>query len=239
MGIRRVSRAAALALLAGLSSLFAGPAPEASSPAQTAPAAAPAIALSHRASHLFAALVKGDPEAVRAAQVEVEALRRTYSTMDVAPLVEATAVWARQQGLEGRPALGLEALQAVERWAPDHPSLLGSRIALMRQEGLRGWLWSFPDLLRLTRLRLEHPAHRWLWMVQHLGMLRLAATLLLWGWALTMGLRYRHVLRHLWEEPLRHKRIGPVLAPWSGSSCWLPSSFLPRSRSRSSSCCSS
>lgn len=217
MGIRRVSRAAALALLAGLSSLVAGPAPEASSPAQAAPAAAPAIALSHRASHLFAALAKEDPEAVRAAQVEVEALRRTYSTMDVAPLVEATAVWARQQGLDGRPALGLDALQAVERWAPDHPSLLGSRIALMRQEGLRGWLWSFPDLLRLTRLRLEHPAHRWLWIVQHLGMLRLAATLLLWGWALTMGLRYRHVLRHLWEEPLRHKRVGPVLAALAGA----------------------
>ena len=217
MGFRRILRSAAWAVLAGLSVLSAGPAPEGSKALEATPTSAPAIALSHRASHLFSALAKGDPEAVRAAQLEVEALRRTYSTMDVAPLVEATAVWARQQGLNGRPALGLESLQAVERWAPDHPSLLGSRIALMRQEGLRGWLWSFPDLLRLTRLRLEHPAHRWLWIVQHLGMLRLAATLLLWGWALTMGLRYRHVLRHLWEEPLKHKGVPPLLAALVGA----------------------
>ncbi|WP_257309164.1 tetratricopeptide repeat protein [Geothrix fuzhouensis] len=161
--------------------------------------------------------MKGNPEAVRAVQVEVEALQRTYSTMDVTPLVEAAAIWARQQGLAGHPALGLEALQAVDRWAPDHPTLLGSRIALMRQQGLRGWLWSFPDLLRLTRLRIEQPAQRWLWLLQHLGMLRLSATLLLWGWALTMGLRYRHVLRHLWEEPLQHKGIAPALAALIGA----------------------
>jgi tetratricopeptide (TPR) repeat protein len=87
----------------------------------------------------------------------------------------------------------------------------------MRQEGVRGWLWSFPDLLRLTRLRIEQPAHRWLWLLQHLGMLRLSATLLLWGWALTMGLRYRHVLRHIWEEPLQHKGINPTLAAVVGA----------------------
>jgi tetratricopeptide (TPR) repeat protein len=82
----------------------------------------------------------------------------------------------------------------------------------MRQQGLQGWFWSFPDLLRLTRLRIIHPAHRWLWLIQHLGMLRLAATLLLWGWALTMGLRYRNALRHLWEEPMQHKGISAIMA---------------------------
>ena len=219
IGLIRVLRAAALAGVAGLSGLQAAPAPEAPKSVATPldSASAPAIALSHRANHLFEAISKGDPEAVRAAQVDVEALRRTYSTMDVTPLVEATAIWARQQGLAGRPAVGLEALQAVDRWAPNHPSLLGSRIALMRQQGLRGWLWSFPDLLRLTRLRIEQPAQRWLWLLQHLGMLRLSATLLLWGWALTMGLRYRHVLRHLWEEPLQHKGIAPALAALVGA----------------------
>jgi tetratricopeptide (TPR) repeat protein len=154
---------------------------------------------------------------VREAQVEVEALRRTYSTLDVTPLVEAAALWAREQGRIGRTALGLEALQAVERWAPDHPSLLGSRVTLMRQDGIRGWFWSFPDVLRLTRLRIEHPAHRWLWLVQHLGMLRLAATLLIWGWALTMGLRYRNAFRHLWEEPLRRRGVGPLPAALIGA----------------------
>ena len=65
-------------------------------------------------------------------------------------------------------------------------------------------------------MRLEQPADRWLWLVQHLGMVRLSATLLLWGWALTMGLRYRQVLRHLWEEPLEHKGVGPSLAALAG-----------------------
>lgn len=170
----------------------------------------PAIALSHRAAHLFSALAKGDVEGIREAQVEVEALRRNYSTLDVTPLIEATALWARQQGLNGRPDLGLDGLQAVERWAPDHPSLLGTRVTLMRQQGINGWFWSFPDVLRLTRLRMDHPAHRWLWLVQHLGMLRLAASLLLWGWALTMALRYRNVFRHLWEEPLHRRGISPI-----------------------------
>lgn len=177
----------------------------------------PAIALSHRAQHLMAALTKGDPEAVRAAQVEVEALRRTYSTLDMTPLVEAMALWARQQGMDGKVSAGLEGMQVVERWAPEHPTLLGTRITLMRQQGFQGWLWSIPDLLRLTRLRMDHPAHRWLWLIQHFGMFRLSATLLLWGWALTMGLRYRNVLRHLWEEPLKSKGVAPALAALLGA----------------------
>jgi hypothetical protein len=196
------------------------PVPADKAPVLIAPApveSLPAIALSHRVQHLMEALDKGDPKAVRAAQLEVEAFRRTYSTLDVAPLIEAVALWARKQGMNGKMTLGLEGLQAVERWAPDHPTLLGTRIMLMRQQGVQGWFWSFPDLLRLTRLRIIHPAHRWLWMIQHLGMLRLAATLLLWGWALTMGLRYRNALRYLWEEPLQHKGISPIMAAVIGA----------------------
>jgi tetratricopeptide (TPR) repeat protein len=176
-----------------------------------------AIALSYRAQHLMEALAKGDADAIHAAQLEVEAFRRTYSTLDVTPLVEAVALWSRQQGMSGKVAKGLEGIQAVERWAPDHPTLLSTRITLMRQEGIQGWLWSIPDLLRLTRLRLEDPAHRWLWLIQHLGMIRLAATLLLWGWAVTLGLRYRNALRHLWEEPLQHKGISPLAAAFIGA----------------------
>lgn len=201
-----------LGATAGSSRLQAAPVVPAVTQSQPAPVleTLPAIALSHRAAHLFSALAKGDAEGIREAQVEIEALRRNYSTLDVTPLVEATALWARQQGLNGRAELGLDGLQAVERWAPDHPSLLGTRVSLMRQQGLKGWFWSFPDVLRLTRLRMDHPAHRWLWLVQHLGMLRLAASLLLWGWALTMALRYRNVFRHLWEEPLHRRGIRPI-----------------------------
>lgn len=216
MSLRRILCLAAMLVSASLSAGQAeAPPARGEVPAQAVPTD-PAVALSHRAAHLMAAVATGNAEAVRSAQLEVEALRRTYSALDVTPLVEAMTAWSRQQGLEGRPSLGLEGLQAVERWSPDHPTLLGTRISLMRMEGLRGWFWSFPDLMRLTRLRLGHEAHRWLWLVQHLGMFRLAATLLLWGWALTMGLRYRHVLRHLWEEPLRHRRVGPFMAALAG-----------------------
>ena len=195
--------------------LLGGPTPLAASAARVE--TLPAIALSHRAGDLMAAVAATDAEALRAVQLDIEALRRTYSTMDMSPLVEAMAFWARQQGLSGKPQLGLDGLQAVERWAPEHPTLLGTRITLMRQQGLQGWLWSFPDLMRLTRLRVEHPAHRWLWLVQHLGLLRLTATLLLWGWALTMGLRYRNVLRHLWEDGLKRHRIPPALSALLGA----------------------
>lgn len=214
MGLWKVIRSGALVLGVGLHATAAPKAPPAPAPVQApepvAPGLAPAIALAHRAEHLKQAILKRDPEAIQAAQLEVEALRRAYISLDVTPLVEAMAVWARAQGMAGHPELGLEALQVVERWAPEHPSILGTRITLLREQGLSGWFWSFPDLLRLTRLRLDHPGHRWLWLVQHLGMIRLAATLLLWGWALSMGLRYRNVLRHLWEEGLERKGIGPV-----------------------------
>ena len=217
MGFMKSFRAVLLAMASGLVAVAT---PQPAAPAPPIPPVSetlPAIALSHRAQHLIDALGKGDVEGVRSAQLEVEALRRTYSTMDVAPLVEAMSLWARQQGLDGKAPLGLDGLQAVERWAPDHPTLLGTKIILMRRQGIQGWLWSFPDLLRLTRQRVDHPAHRWLWLVQHLGMLRLAATLLLWGWALTMGLRYRNVLRHLWEEPLNHKGLSPLVAAFIGA----------------------
>ncbi|MEI6471194.1 MAG: tetratricopeptide repeat protein [Holophagaceae bacterium] len=207
-------RRAALALcLALLPTLLAA----ASVTVPAAPASVPAVALSHRARQLMGAVARGDAEAIRSAQLDVEILRRTYSTLDVAPLVEAMALWSSKQGIEGHPEVGLEGLQAVERWAPDHPTLLGARIALTRQQGLRGWVWSVPDLIRLTRIRMDHPSHRWLWLAQHLGMLRLGATLLLWGWALVLGLRYRHILRDLWEAPLRRRGAPPALAAILGA----------------------
>lgn len=171
----------------------------------------PAIALSHRVEHLKQALEKGQREQVEAAMGEVEALRRKYATLDVMPLVDAMALWSRQQGLVGRPQLGMDALDRVERWAPQDPSILSTRIVLARQAGWNGWLLSIPDLLRLTAKRLEHPAQRWLWLLQHFGGLRLMATLLLWGWSFIMLLRYRNVLRNIWEEPLRAKGQKPVV----------------------------
>lgn len=174
---------------------------------------APAVALAHRVERLKEALEKGQADKVDAALSEVESLRRNYTSLDVMPLVDAMALWARQQGIYGRPRLGLAALDKVERWAPQDPAILSTRIVLTRQLGVQGWIWSIPDLLRLTAKRLEHPAHRWLWLVQHLGGFRLMASLLLWGWALTLAFRHRNVLRDLWEEKLRGKGLSaPVLA---------------------------
>jgi hypothetical protein len=220
MGFLQVFRTSFLVVVAALLAA-AAPAPSKiqnqAAPSPASVGSLSAIALSHRAQHLMDALGRGDAEGIRAAQLEVEAFRRTYSTLDVTPLVEAVALWSRQQGMAGKVTKGLEGIQAVERWAPEHPTLLSTRITLMRQEGIQGWLWSIPDLLRLTRLRLEDPAHRWLWLIQHLGMIRLAAALLIWGWAVTLGLRYRNAFRHLWEEPLQHKGISPLPAALIGA----------------------
>lgn len=200
-------RMAALGVAATLGLWAQSPA---SLPPQPAPEV-PAVALAHRVEHLKDALEKGQPDQVDAALAEVETLRRNYTSLDVMPLVEAMALWARQQGTFGHPRLGLAALDKVERWAPQDPAILSSRIVLTRELGIQGWLWSIPDLLRLTAKRLEHPTHRWLWLVQHLGGFRLMATLLLWGWALTLAFRHRNVLRDLWEEPLRAKGFSAVM----------------------------
>ena len=162
----------------------------------------PAVALSHCAERLKPAFQSGDPVAIQAAIQEVELLRRTYGTLDVLPLVEAMAIHARELGREGKAAQGLKVLEAVERWAPHAPILLGTRVILQRQQGPQGYLWSIADVLELTRLRLTNPLHRWLWVVQHMAWLRLMATLMLWAWGITLVLRYRRVLRSLWEEPL-------------------------------------
>jgi len=200
-------RMAALGLAVALSLAAQNPAVAAPPPSPEPPA----VALAHRVEHLKDALEKGQPDQVDAALAEVETLRRNYTSLDVMPLVDAMALWARQQGAFGHPKLGLAALDKVERWAPQDPAILSSRIVLTRELGVEGWLWSIPDLLRLTAKRLEHPAHRWLWLVQHLGGFRLMATLLLWGWALTLAFRHRNVLRDLWEERLRAKGLSAAV----------------------------
>ena len=99
----------------------------------------PAIALSYRVEHLKAAFRSGDPTQLQEAVQEVEVLRRTYNTLDVLPLVEAMAIYARQLGDAHRPELGLEVVQTVERWAPRYPTLLGTRVILLRQQGFATW----------------------------------------------------------------------------------------------------
>ncbi len=182
-------------------------------PAAPVPAAqelAPAIALSHRAEQLKKAFTSGDSKAIKSAIEDVEILRRAFGTHDVTPLVEAMSLWARQQGDQGNPSRGLEVLKAMERWAPEQPILLGTRITLLRQTGIKGYLDSLPDVIQLTKLRLTHPTHRWLWLVQHVAWLRLMASVLLWGWAVVLSLRYRNVFRYLWEEPLSKRGIGSL-----------------------------
>ncbi len=197
-----------LALLSFVAvSVFSQTAGVAAVPSETAPS----VALAHRAERLKIALRSGDEAAVENAAHEVELLRRNYGTLDVSPLVDAMAIWARQVGSQGNPDLGLKAVRVVEQhaWSPRNPTLLGTRIMLLRQQGIRGYILSLPYVAELTQLRLEHPSHRWLWIVQHAAWIRMMATILLWGWALALALRYRRVLRYLWEEPLSKRGIGP------------------------------
>jgi hypothetical protein len=189
------------------------------------PAMAPAVALTYRAENLKKAYLSHDPGKVKAAVREVEVLRHTYGTLDVMPLVEAMTLWAREQGEQGRPDLGLEVVQGMEPWAPRHPGLLGARIILMRMEGLSGYVRSLPEVLDLTRIRLSHPTQRWLWLVQHLAWVRIMAVLMLWAWTLTMVIRYRSVFRNIVEEPLLDKGIQPALASFL-SACVLAAPVL-------------
>jgi hypothetical protein len=186
------------------------PAPVPAAPVLALPVLAPAIALSHRAEQLKKAFTSGNSQAIKTAIEDVELLRRTFGTHDVTPLVEAMSIWARQLGDQGDPARGLDVINALERWAPDESILLGSRIVLLRQTGLKGYLDSLPDVLQLTKLRLTHPTHRWLWLAQHVAWLRLMASVLLWGWAVALSLRYRNVFRYLWEEPLSKRGLGSL-----------------------------
>ena len=188
-----------------------------SAPVPPPPQLAPAIALSYRAEHLKAAFRSGNSDAIQGAVQEVELLRRTYNTLDLQPLVEAMALFARQLGDQGQPALGLQVVQTMGAWALHDPTLLGTQVILMRQEGLHGYLWSLPEVLELVSLRLNHPINRWAWAIQHLAWLRLMATTLLWGWAFTLAMRYRRVFRYLWEEPLRRRRLNPRLAALLGA----------------------
>jgi tetratricopeptide (TPR) repeat protein len=220
--VRQLLRTAVVVLVLGWATLGAQPAKDAGKEVAAVEVSketplSPAIALSHRAEGLKAALRGGNADAIEAAVQGVESVRLKYSLLDVLPLVESMALWARQEGRAGHPEIGIRALDTVERWAPGHPTLLGTRVILARQEGVKGWFLSLPDLLKLTKLRLSHVAQRWLWIVQHLGVVRLAMTLLLWGWALGLALRYRNVLRHLWEEPLQDKGVNPKLAALVGA----------------------
>jgi hypothetical protein len=181
-------------------------------PAQVQPQVAqesdPAVALSYRVEHLKKAFLSGNDASIRGAVQEVELLRRVYGTLDVTPLVEAMALWARQQGDSGNPELGLLVIQTVERWAPNRPVLLGSRVILLRQQGLKGYFLGMPDVVELMMIRLSTPVHRWLWILQHVAWLRMMAAILLWGWAFTLAMRYRNVIRYLWEGHLIRKVPG-------------------------------
>lgn len=169
----------------------------------------PAVALAHRVERLKRALKAGDAIQIQVAAQEVELLRRRYGTLDVTPLVEAMALWARQLNQQGQTPLALQVLHEVEgRWAPRHPTILGTRIILHRSTGIQGYLLSLPDIWELTRLRLSHPEHRWLWITQHAAWIRMMAAVLLWTTTLALTLRYRRVLRYLWEEPLSKRGLG-------------------------------
>jgi tetratricopeptide (TPR) repeat protein len=177
----------------------------------TNPELAPAVALSHRVEELKKAYVSGNAAALKTAVQNVELMRRTFGTYDIMPLVEAMALWARQQGDSGQAARGLLVMKDLERWAPDHPLVLGTRIILLRQASPMGYVNSLPDALLLTKLRLMHPTHRWLWLLQHVAWLRMMASILLWGWAVVLALRYRNVMRYLWEEPLSKRGMSSIL----------------------------
>lgn len=205
--------------LLGVALLAAPPAtkakPEETATAGLAQAAAPqpeplpGIALAHRVEALKKAIISGQEILIEKAAGDVDLLRRSYGTTDTVAVVEALALWARKLGADGNPAIGHKALDVAERWAPDNSTILSTRISLKRREGARGYIDSLPEVIKLNRIRWKDETHRWLWVVQHMAWLRMMVTILLWGWALILTLRYRRVFRHLLEEPLARKNWTP------------------------------
>lgn len=197
------------------------PPPAASpTPADQAPSAlplSPAVALAHRMEALKLAIQRNSAPALEQAIKDVELLRRIYGTMDLSPLVDGLLVWSRDASRQGRAAEAMAAVKLAERWAPGDPEVLATRVVVMRAEGLQGYFASIPDVLKLNSKRLGNATYRWLWLVQHLAWVRFMATLLLWGWALTLVLRYRRVLRHIWEEGLQQRGMKPVLISLIGA----------------------
>lgn len=182
------------------------------------PEISPGIALVHRVDQLKNALQDGGADAVEKAAQDIELLRRTYGTLDMTPLVEAIAIWARQLGEQGQVEEGLRAVNQVEqRWASRHPALLSTKVILLRKQGLKGYLLGLPQLIELTRIRVAHPGHRWLWIIQHSAWLRMMACMGLWLFSIAMLLRYRNVLRDLWEESLFKMNIGPAFSAFLGA----------------------
>lgn len=188
-------------------------------PAQAAPELPPApplqpeplpgIALAHRTEALKKAILSGQEILIEKAAGDLDLLRRTYGASDAIALVEAMALWARKLASEGNVEAGHRALDVAERWSLNSTSLLSTRIALKRKTGVKGYIDSLPEVIKLNRIRWKDESHRWLWLVQHFAWLRMMATLLLWGWAFAAILRYRRVLRHLLEEPLARRSWSP------------------------------
>lgn len=180
-------------------------------PAASTPELAPAVALAHRAERLKLALLSGDELSLQRAILDVEEMRRTYGTLDVMPLVQGMAIWALDQGRQGKRDLALHTLDILDRWAEGHPTLLGARITIKRQEGPQGYVSSLPDVISLSRQRLLDDGQRWLWLLQHLDWMRVMAAVLLWGWVVTLALRYRHVFRYQWEDNLARRGMSPLI----------------------------
>lgn len=169
----------------------------------------PGIALAHRTEALKKAILSGQEILIEKAAGDVDLMRRNFGTSDVIAMVESISLWARELGAEGNRDIGHRALDVAERWAPDNTSILSTRIVLKRREGVRGYINSLPEIIKLNRIRWRDDTHRWLWIVQHMAWLRMMVTLLLWGWALTMACRYRRVFRHLLEEPMERRGWPP------------------------------
>lgn len=159
-----------------------------------------AVALAHRVERLKASFLADDEAGVRAAAREVDLVRHLYGTLDLTPLVEGMVLFSLDQGRAGHVERGLKTLALLEGWSPQNPMLLSAKVGLLRQKGPAGYVQSLPEVVSLTQLRLNHPVHRWLFIVQHMAWLRLMAAALLWGWGLALVLRYRRVIRHQVEE---------------------------------------
>jgi DNA-directed RNA polymerase subunit RPC12/RpoP/tetratricopeptide (TPR) repeat protein len=161
-----------------------------------------AVALAYRADAIKKALLSGNENEIQRVVSHVDLLRREYGTNDVTSLVDAMCQWAVELGEDGNTEMGNRVLKQISRLAPEYPALLAAEVELLRLEGTAGYFKGLPQAIKLSLIRMENPATRYHFIIQHVSWIKFMGAIMLWGVAVVLALKYRRFLRNLFEAPL-------------------------------------
>jgi tetratricopeptide (TPR) repeat protein len=161
-----------------------------------------AVQLAIRFVALKKALIQGDEPEIQKAMLSLDQYRGEHGFHDLTPLIEAICIWAIELGSDGKFDTANRTVALLGQWAPNHPIILRTEVALKRQEGFDGIMNGFASLIKLKIMRFENPATLRIFVLHHLAWVKYMVTILLWSLALVLALKYQRVLRGQLELPL-------------------------------------